>query len=406
MKKSIPFFSISRQWNNLKKLIEPKLKKLYESNQFVGGPYVFDFENAFAAYTESLHAISCNSGTDALWLALRAVDVRPQSIVITTPFSFIASSSEIAAHNAYPIFIDVDESYNISPKKIESWLKINGTIHNNQTFYKKTNLPISGIVTVDLFGQCSDYTKINSIAKEWNLWIIEDACQAAGAHINGKKAGTFGDISCFSLYPTKNLGVCGDGGILTTNNPLLAEKLSKLRNHGRASSYNYEFLGINSRLDAIQALIATEKLKLLDNANNRRRAIAHIYSKRLKKLPFIKVPAESIGHHVYHQYCIQITDNLIDRNFLCEHLKSCGIGTNIFYPKALNDIQFLQPPSEFSTKTPVTKKLTKNILALPIWPELTNEEVSYICDCIESASPLTKRSVRNFGKTTLRSNVA
>jgi dTDP-4-amino-4,6-dideoxygalactose transaminase len=408
MKKTIPFFSLSRQCSNLKKTLEPKLKRLYDRNKFVGGPYVSDFENAFARYIDSFHAISCNSGTDALWLALKAVDIRSQSIVITTPFSFIASSSEIVAHNAYPIFIDVDGSYNISPKKIESWLKINGTIRNNQTFHKKTNLPIEGIVTVDLFGQCSDYKQIKSIAKEWNLWIIEDACQAIGAHINGKKAGTFGDISCFSLYPTKNLGVYGDGGVITTNNPIFAEKLLKLRNHGRTSNYEYEFLGINSRLDAIQALIAAEKLQLLDKSIDRRRAIAHTYSKRFLQLPHIKVPTENVGHHVYNQYCVEVTGDIVNRDFLRKHLEEHGVGTNIFYPKALNEIPFLQPPSELATKTPVAKKLTNTILALPIWPELTDKEVIYICDCVEEGLtlPLTERSVRNLGKTPLRSDIA
>jgi dTDP-4-amino-4,6-dideoxygalactose transaminase len=406
MKKTIPFFSLARQWQTVKKTINPKLQTLYESNQFIGGPYVSNFETSFAKYTGSSHAISCNSGTDALWLALKALEINPQSIVLTTPFSFIASSSEIAAHNAHPIFIDVDGSYNISPKKIESWLKINGTIRNNQTFHKKTNFPIVGIITVDLFGQCADYKKIKTIANEWNLWIIEDACQAIGAHINNKKAGTFGDISCFSLYPTKNLGAYGDGGVMTTNNNELAEKLTKLRNHGRASHYNYEMLGRNSRLDAIQALIATEKLQLLDDANNRRRKIAHTYSKRFKNLPYIKIPTEQVGHHVYHQYCVEVVGEVVDRNFLQNHLSSQGVGTNIFYPKALNDIPFLQPPAALATKTPITKKLTQNILALPIWPELTDSEVNYICDCVESALPLAERRVRDLGKTTLLSHIS
>jgi dTDP-4-amino-4,6-dideoxygalactose transaminase len=243
MKQNIPFFSIKRQWINFKSDFLPDLDRLLESNQYIGGPYIEKFEKQFALYIESLHSISCNSGTDALWLALKALEIRPSSIVLTTPFSFIASSSEIVAHLAQPVFIDVDESYNICPKKIENWLKSNAKIQNNKAFHKQTGRPIEGIVTVDLFGQCANYPRIKSIAKEWGLWIIEDACQAIGSHIKNKKAGMFGDISCFSLYPTKNLGVCGDGGVLTTNDEELSGKLFQLRNHGRKNHYEYEGYG-------------------------------------------------------------------------------------------------------------------------------------------------------------------
>jgi len=384
MKHTIPFFSLKRQWNGLKKTFTPRITTLLEKNQFVGGVYVDEFEKQFAKYINSLHAISCNSGTDALWLALRALEITPNSIVLTTPFSFIASSSEIVAHNAYPVFIDVDESYNICPQKIETWLKLHGTIRNNQTIHKKTGAPIVGIITVDLFGQCANYHAIKSIADTWNLWIIEDACQAIGAHINKFKAGTLGDISCFSLYPTKNLGVCGDGGVLTTNNTTLAQKLLKLRNHGRIAHYNYECHGKNSRLDAIQALIATEKLAFIDSWNTRRREIAHTYTKRLSNLPFIKTPPEICGYHVYHQYSIQVAA----REMLQEHLSKKNIGTNIFYPKTLDQIPFLKPPKELETKCPVAHQITKNILSIPIWPELTNHEVDYVCSCLEKASIL------------------
>lgn len=384
MKNNIPFFSLNRQWNTIKDDLNDKIIKLLESSKFIGGSYVKEFEKEFARYTKSLHAISCNSGTDALWLAMKALEIKPNSIVLTTPLSFIASSSEIISHNAYPTFIDIDESYNISPKKIEDWLKSNVTVLNNKAFHTKTKLPVVGIITVDLFGQCADYNKIKSIAKEYNLWIIEDACQAVGAKIDDKKAGNFGDISCFSLYPTKNLGVCGDGGILTTNNPNLAEKLFMLKNHGRKSHYNYQFYGRNSRLDAIQALVATEKLKLLDSWNKRRREIAHTYTKQLSKLDFIKTPEEHLGYHVYHQYCIEIQDERITRDSLQAYLKENNIGTNIYYPKALYEIDFLVPRKDLLTDCPRTKAATKNILALPIWPELTDEEVGWVIKQIES----------------------
>lgn len=393
MKNNIPFFSLERQLHETKKNILQRINDVLDSNQFVGGTHVAEFEEQFAKYIGSSHAVSCNSGTDALWLALQALEITESSIVLTTPFSFIASSSEIISHRAKPVFLDIDGSYNICSQKIEDWLKSNAIMRNNKAFHKKTNAQISGIITVDLFGQCADYSHIKAIADEWNLWIIEDACQAIGAHIENKKAGTLGDISCFSLYPTKNLGVCGDGGMLTTSNPTLAEKLFLFKNHGRKQHYEYECYGRNSRLDGIQAAIATARLYFIDELNERRRQIAHTYTKRFKHIPFIQTPQETIGHHVYHQYCIEVVDEFKNshRDALQQFLKDHNIGTNIFYPKTLNQIPYLVPPKELQTACPVAEALAQNILALPIWPELTNEEVNYICDCVEQFQP----SLRN-----------
>ena len=417
MKHKIPFFSLERQSKKIKHNILTQFDELIENNQFVGGPYIEKFEKQFSQYTGSSYTISCNSGTDALWLALKALDIQPNSIVLTTPFSFIASCSEIYSHQANPVFIDVDESYNICPQKIESWLKLNAIMRSNKAFHAITGKEISGIIVVDLFGQCANYKEIKRIAKEWNLWIIEDACQAIGAHIENKKtksykkAGTFGDIACFSLYPTKNLGAFGDGGVITTSNTELAEKLFKLCNHGRTrankqlkinaietqkappstkaspSMYDYKFYGKNSRLDAMQAIVATNKLLFIDEWNKKRREIAHTYTKRLKHISSIKTPQENVGYHVYHQYCIELTDG--KRDELKKYLERKNIGTNIFYPKALNRIPFLTPPPRLQTICDRTEELTKNILALPVWPELTKDEVNYICESIEQFNSKT-----------------
>lgn len=393
MKITVPFFSLKRQWDNLKPFINPEIHSVLESNQYIGGPSVLKFEQTFSRYTGAKYAVACNSGTDALWLALKALNAEKNSIVLTTPFSFIASSSEIVAHGAHPVFIDIDETYNICPKKIESWLKLNATCKNKQATHKLTGKKISGIITVDLFGQCADYDAIKTIADEWGLWIIEDACQAVGAHINNNKTGTLGDISCFSLYPTKNLGAFGDGGVLTTNNKNLAETLLKLRNHGRKSHYEYEYYGRNSRLDAIQAVATTEKLKYLDSFNDRRRQIANTYNTRFANLPFIQTPIEKIGHHVYHQYCVRVIDNngTSFRDTLQEHLKTNNIGTNIFYPKGLHQIQYLQTCKELKTKCPVAEAAINSILALPVWPELTDKEINYICEMVESCAVRARR---------------
>lgn len=391
MNAPIPFFSLKRQWESIQHIITPAVQEVLASNQFIGGPYVEQFEQTFASYCGTKHAIACNSGTDALWIALLTLNIKPNDIVLTTPFSFIASSSEIAAHGAIPVFIDIDESYNMSPEKLEQWLTSNAIIKDGKTIHATSGRNVAGIVTVDIFGQCADYHAIKKIADTWNLWIIEDACQAVGANINNQKTGNLGDITCFSLYPTKNLGAYGDGGVMTTNDPEIAKTLLKLRNHGRQSHYNYECLGRNSRLDSIQAVITTKKLSFLDQWNNRRREIAQIYTKRLSKIAGISTPCEKIGHHVYHQYCICVTDAAgnSQRDALQKYLTDNGIGTNIFYPKALQEVPFLTPPADLTTNCVNTVKTVQSILALPIWPELTNEEVNHICTIIEQAPMFT-----------------
>ena len=394
MKRNIPFFSLARQWKIIKESIFSKVSLVLDSNQFVGGPYVAEFEKQFARYTNSTHAIACNSGTDSLWLALKALDVQKDDIVLTTPFSFIASGSEIVAHGAHPVFIDIDEStYNLCPKKLAAWLTENTKQKNGMLVEKQTGFRVSGIVAVDIFGQCFDYPAIKQIADAHNLWIVEDACQAIGAHIDQRRAGTLGDISCFSLYPTKNLGACGDGGVIVTSNETLATQLHKLRNHGRTSNYDYECYGRNSRMDAVQAVIVTEKLRHLNGYNKRRQAIAHSYTDRLSKLPFIQTQQEITGHHVYHQYCVRTPS----RDALRDALTNAGIGTNIFYPKGLHQISFMQTEPRLRTQCPITEQVIGTVLALPIWPELTDNEIAYICETIERFTPVQIHSTRAKG---------
>ena len=385
--KQIPFFSLARQWELYQSKLQPALDSVLKSQQFIGGSIVENFEKKLASYVNASHAIACNSGTDALWLALEVLNVNPRTIVLTTPFSFIASSSEIVAHGGHPVFIDIDrKSYNIDPVKLNFWLESETIRQGSITIHKQTGLQVAGIVTVDLFGQCADYHQIKSIASTWNLWIVEDACQAIGAEFDHKKAGTLGDITAFSFYPTKNLGAFGDGGALTTNNSFYAEKLTQLRNHGRISHYDYKAIGINSRLDGMQASLLSAKLDLIDELNNKRRAIAKIYDEELAHLSWLELPQQTTGHHVYHQYSVQIlgdgTDTL--RNEFVAYLEQQGVQTRIFYPKMLHEIDFLQTDTRLETKCPVAQRTVNQIVSLPIWPELTNEEVLYVCDVIKN----------------------
>lgn len=380
---NVPFFSLEKQTKNLEVEITKRFSSLLSSQQFIGGLIIELFEKQLALYLKANYAISCNSGTDAIWLALKAFNVQKNSIVLTTPFSFIASASEILKFEAHPAFIDIDEtSLTISPVALQSWLELNTIKKNNTTIHRSTNMPVSGIIAVDLFGLCADYIGLKAIAREWNLWIIEDACQAIGSRIGNAMAGTLGDIAAISFYPTKNLGAFGDAGACSTNRQDLAEQILKLRNHGRKTHYDYEELGINSRMDCIQAEILSEKLKHLDSFNTERRKIASYYNNRLSNSAGITIPQENESFHVYHQYGIRLeTKEFRDKcmDFLQEH----GIGTRVFYPMLLSAIPFLQTHPALVTVTPVAQKTVDTILCLPIWPELTQEDTEYVCDIIE-----------------------
>jgi dTDP-4-amino-4,6-dideoxygalactose transaminase len=385
---SIPSFSLARQIKNLQPELSNVISDVIESQQFVGGKFVDNLEKKIAAYLQANHVISCNSGTDALWLALRALDMPKDSIVLTTPFSFIASSSEVVALEAHPVFIDIDEeTFNVDPKKMNAWLQEHATMHEGQAIHTKTGRKIVGIITVDLFGQPADYVAIKAIADAWKLWIVEDAAQAIGAHIEGKRVGNLGDITAFSFYPTKNLGAFGDGGCCSTNNPVLAERLLQLRNHGRKTQYDYLEVGINSRLDGIQAAILALKLEHLDAWNQRRREIAERYNKGFEGLSWLKPQKTKIGTSVYHQYCVQVIDEAgtVYRNQLEQYLAKEGIGTRIFYPKAFPEIEFLVTAPELVNECPISIKLVTSILALPMWPELTDEEVDHIIQTVKNA---------------------
>ncbi|MFA6263624.1 MAG: DegT/DnrJ/EryC1/StrS family aminotransferase [Candidatus Babeliales bacterium] len=382
---TIPTFSLARQVKNLRPQFTAALEKVIDSQSFIGGKFIETIEKQLADYLHVKHVISCNSGTDALMMALRVLDMPKDAIVLTTPFSFIASSSEIAALGAHPVFIDIEQdTYNIDPNILEAWLQSSAVMKNGTTFHRTTGFPIVGMLPVDIFGQCADYDALNRIAKKWNLWIVEDCAQSLGAQLNGKMAGTLGTIGITSFYPTKNLGAFGDGGCCMTDDDGLAEKLLTLRNHGRKQNYEYESLGINSRLDAFQAVILSEKLPLLDTWNEQRRTIAQWYYTGLSSVKHIHVPRLKIGTHVYHQYSLiveHVGDQLM-RAKLEEHLTQRGVQTRIFYPQTLPELSFLRTHPQLLTTCPVADFTVRNILSLPMWPELERNEVAYVIECV------------------------
>jgi dTDP-4-amino-4,6-dideoxygalactose transaminase len=318
-------------------------------------------------------------------MALRVLEMPENAIVLTTPFSFIASSSEIVAVGAHPVFIDIEpDTYNIDPQVLEAWLQREALVKDGRTFHRITGFPIVGMLPVDIFGQCANYDALHAIAKKWNLWTVEDCAQALGAQFNGKMAGTLGTIGTISFYPTKNLGAFGDAGCCVTDDDVLAEKLLTLRNHGRKRNYEYESLGVNSRLDAFQAAILSEKLPHLDRWNEQRRQVAQWYEEGLGHIPYIKLPRKKVGTHVYHQYSVIVEplQGTSMRSKLEQHLAQCGIQTRLFYPQLLPDIAFLRTHQQLATACPVADFTVRNILSLPMWPELERDEVTYVIDNI------------------------
>ncbi len=384
---SIPAFSLARQITKHKKEYLAALEKVLDQQAFIGGAFVTQFEQQLADYLGSTFVIGCNSGTDALWMALHALQVPHNGIVLTTPFSFIASSSEIASHNAIPVFIDIEEStFNINPYQVARWLEKNAYVENNRTIHKLTGYPIVGIIPVDLFGQSADYQVLYEIAETWGLWIIEDAAQGLGASYGDKKVGSFGNIGAISFYPTKNLGAFGDAGACVTNDPVLAQRLLQVRHHGRKANYDYEELGINSRLDAFQAVLLSLRLQELDELNLRRRAIAKIYRSQLAGIPELQLPLECVGVHVFHQYTVLARDlaGKSIRSALEKHLADNGIQTRIFYPQSLQSMTFLRSHPSLATQCPMTDMVVASCLSLPMWPEMTDEEVLTVCQSVKS----------------------
>lgn len=336
-----------------------------QNERLVMGESVFKFEEAFARYTGVKRAVSISSGTDALILALLAVDCQGKD-VITTPFSFIATANTVVHAHGTPKFCDVKKSdYNIDAALIP------------ETLTKKTR----AIMPVHLFGHPCDMDEINALADDKGLMVVEDACQAHGSEYNGKKAGAIGDLGCFSFYPTKNMTVGGDGGMVTTDDDDLANLVAKLRDCGRTSRYSHDVMGFTSRLNTSNAAIGLVQLKRLDGWNERRRAIAKRYHSKLKDMTGIELPPKpsSVKIPVYHCFAILAER----RDDLAKHLADQGIATAVHYPIPIH----LQPAYEGWTDQhmgdmPVSEKLAQNIMSIPIFPSMTDEQVDRVCESI------------------------
>jgi len=337
-----------------------------ESGMLAQGNITKEFEEKFAAYCGSNFAVATNNGTSALHSALYALGIKSGDEVITSPFTFVATANSIIMQGAKPVFVDIKEdTFNIDPSKIE----------------EKITDKTKAIIVVNLYGQVYDAEEIKRIAIKHNLKIIEDACQAVGAELDGKKAGTFGDLSCFSFYATKNM-ITGEGGMITTNDNNYAELCKRFRHHGQSEKTRYEYhdLGYNYRMTDLQAAIGLEQLKKIEILNNKRRDNARRLTERLKRIPGVIVPYIKPGaKHVFHQYTIRIEN----RDQLKEYLDKNEIGYGIYYPKPLHLHPFFMRLGYKEGDFPVSEKVSKEVLSLPVYPSLTEEEINKIIKAVE-----------------------
>jgi dTDP-4-amino-4,6-dideoxygalactose transaminase len=358
-RKTIPFLDLKAQYAEIRQEVLDAVTRTLESQHFILGPEVEGLEKEMSLLTSCSHAIGCASGSDALILALLALEIGRGDEVITTPFTFVASAGSIARVGAKPVFVDIDpETFNILPQAIEMAI----------TSRTKAIMP------VHLFGLSAAMNEINEIAAGRRIAVIEDAAQAIGARYEGRAVGSLGVIGCFSFFPSKNLGGAGDGGLVTTNNAALAERLRLLRVHGARKKYEYELLGMNSRLDALQAAILRVKLRYLEQWTAGRRRNAERYREVFHDFRLESMVKSPVTHsrfmHVYNQFTIRVRE----RDALREHLRGRGISTEIYYPKPLHlqkAFAYLgHKPGDF----PQSETAGLEVLSLPIFPELTEEQ--------------------------------
>ena len=368
---------LSRGYASIREEVLAAVARVCDSQKYILGEEVVHFEREFAALCGASSGVACASGTDALWLGLAAAGVKNGDSVITTPFSFFATASSIIRAGARPVFVDIDpETLNIDAAKIEEKLR-------------SASPRPKAIMPVHLYGQCADMDAIELIAAQFKAPVIEDAAQAAAATWNGKPAGSLGAAAAFSFYPTKNISAFGDAGILTTNDPALAEQARSLRNHGSKQRYYHDEVGANSRLDSIQAAVLRVKMPHLARWNQARRERAGTYDQLLTGAGLTKTGANSPcpvvllktrpqAHHIFHQYVIRVQQ----RDKLRDFLKQRGVSTEIYYPVPLHLQKCLAYLGYAPGDLPEAERAAANVLALPMFPELEQEEQRYVVETI------------------------
>ncbi len=351
-----------RQSRKMKEELKKSFAEVLDSGYFILGPKVKQFEKEFAKYLGVKFCIGVGNGLEAIQISLMALGIGKGNEVITTPISAVATTLAILAVGGKPVFVDTTEDGLINPNLIP------------KAITKKTK----AILPVHLYGASTDLKQIQNICKKHHLYLIEDAAQAHGSKLDGKFLGSFGNLGCFSFYPTKNLGALGDGGAIVTNNRKLAKICLEIRDYGQRKKYYHVRFGLNSRLDEIQAAILTVKLSTLEKENNERRLLAAHYTKNLSHLPLEILKSKPTSDSCFHQFVIKVKR----RNQLQKFLVSKGIPTLIHYPKIISDQPFLKP-LYINVDLPISREFVKNILSLPLHPNLSVNQINYICSSIK-----------------------
>ncbi|WP_411680828.1 DegT/DnrJ/EryC1/StrS family aminotransferase [Clostridium thailandense] len=361
----VNFYTSLREYSEKKEEFNKAIFDVVESGSFILGPKVTELEEQIKAYTGAKHAIGVASGTDALVIASHILGFTDGKEVITSPFTFLASTSCIAKHNAKPVFVDIDEeTFEINTNKIEEKITPN----------------TAGIVPIHLFSQMNNMDRIMEVASKHNLRVLEDAAEAFGMRWHGKHSGTIGDMGIFSFFPTKTLGGYGDGGMIITNDDNLAQMTKMFRVHGASKKYHYDYIGYNSRLDSMQAAVLSVKLKYIDEAIKKRETVAKWYTDKLSDCEYIRFPKiKGDQSPVYYVFNILAEK----RDELASFLKENEIGYSIYYPIPLHMQKCFSYLGHKKGDFPVAEKISQEILALPIYPEITEEEVDFVCETIK-----------------------
>jgi len=363
---NVPFLDLKSQYLSIKDEIQTALSEVMEKTAFAGGPFVAQFENEFAKFCGTKHAIAVGSGTEALWAALLAAGVGPGDEVITVPDTFIATAEAVSYCGGTPVFVDIEEAtYNMDPAKLEAAIT------------PRTK----AVIPVHLFGQTADMDPIIEVAAKHRLLVIEDACQAHGAEYKGKRAGSIGDAGCFSFYPGKNLGAYGEAGAVVTNRDELADRIRMFRDHGQPKKYHHDMAGWNARMDGFQGAVLSVKLKYIDSWNESRRKNAAMYGELLNHgAAGVALPIQAgYAKHVYHIYAVRVKN----RDTFMDALNKKGVASGIHYPIPLHLTGAYASLGYKEGDFPVAEKCAAEFVSLPMYPELKEEQIRYVAATIK-----------------------
>jgi len=372
----VPLLDLRAHYDRIDSEVQRQVQEVFQSCHFVNGPKVAKFEAAVAEYVGVEHAVGVSSGTDALLISLMALGVRRDDLVITTPYSFFATAGAVSRLGATPVFVDIDPlTYNIDPDQLRRWFENNAARASQ----------VKAIIPVHLYGQCADMSPILQIAAQHNIAVVEDAAQSIGSQYEHggqvSSAGSMGELGCFSFFPSKNLGGAGDGGMVVTRNDEIAERLRRLRNHGSFPKYHHELIGGNFRLDALQAAVLLAKLPHLDTWHSERQANAQYYDERFSELKAITRPhvAQQRSYHIYNQYVLRVSR----RDDLRKHLANREIASEVYYPVPFHQQVCFESLGYSDGAFPQAESAATGTVAIPIYPELTDQMQSFVVESIK-----------------------